>query len=53
MRWEGHRACMGKKRNVYRVLVRKSEGKRPLGRPRLRWEDNTNFGKRRRRHGLD
>jgi hypothetical protein len=31
---------MGEKRNVYRVLVRKPEGKRPLGRPRRRWVDN-------------
>jgi hypothetical protein len=33
------RARMGEERNVYRVLVRKPEGKRPLGRPRRRWED--------------
>jgi len=31
---------MGEKRGVYRVLVGKPEGKRPLGRPRRRWEDN-------------
>jgi hypothetical protein len=31
---------MGEKRNAYRVLVGKPEGKRPLGRPRHRWEDN-------------
>jgi hypothetical protein len=36
----GHVARMGEKRNAYRILVRKSEEKRPLGRPRLRWEDN-------------
>ena len=35
-----HVACMGKRRGVYRVLVGKLEGKRPLGRPRRRWEDN-------------
>jgi hypothetical protein len=40
MRWAGHVARMGEKRNVYRLLVRKSEGKRPLGRPRRRWMDN-------------
>jgi hypothetical protein len=40
MRWAGHVAHMGKRRGVYRVLVRKPERKRPLGRPRLRWEDN-------------
>jgi hypothetical protein len=39
LRWAGHVACMGEERNVYRVLVGKSEGKRPLGRPRHRWED--------------
>ena len=33
-------ALMGEGREVYRVLVRKPEGKRPLGRPRCRWEDN-------------
>jgi len=40
MRWAGHVARMGKGRGVYRVLVGKPEGKRPLGRPRRRWEDN-------------
>jgi hypothetical protein len=40
MRWAGHVARMGEKRNVYRLLVGKSEGKRPLGRPRHRWTDN-------------
>jgi hypothetical protein len=40
MRWAGHVARMGEKRNVYRLLVRKPEGKRPLGRPRRRWIDN-------------
>jgi hypothetical protein len=39
MRCVGHVACMGEGRNVYRVLVGKLEGKRPLGRPRHRWED--------------
>jgi hypothetical protein len=36
----GHVARMGEMRNVYRILVGKPEGKRPLGRPRRRWEDN-------------
>ena len=40
MRWAGHVAPMGEGRGVHRVLVRKPEGKRPLGRPRRRWEDN-------------
>jgi len=40
MKWAGHVARMGEGRGVYRVLVGKCEGKRPLGRPRLRWEDN-------------
>jgi hypothetical protein len=39
MRWAGLVAHMGEGRNVYRVLVRKPEGKRPLGRSRHRWED--------------
>ena len=40
MRWAGHVVCMGEGRGEYRVLVEKPEGKRPLGRPRHRWEDN-------------
>jgi len=40
MRWAGHVARIGKDRGVQRVLVGKPEGKRPLGRPRRRWEDN-------------
>jgi len=40
MKWAGHVACMEERRGVYRVLVGKPEGKRPLGRPRRRWEDN-------------
>jgi hypothetical protein len=39
MRWAGHVARMGEKRNAYRILVGKPEGKRPLGR-RCRWVDN-------------
>jgi hypothetical protein len=40
MRWADHVARMGEKRNAYRLLVGKPEGKRPLGRPRRRWVDN-------------
>jgi hypothetical protein len=40
MRWAGHVARMGEKRNAYRLLVGNPEGKRPLGRPRRRWVDN-------------
>jgi len=40
IRWAGHVARMGEERVVYRVLVGKPEGKRPLGRPRCRWVDN-------------
>jgi hypothetical protein len=40
MRWAGHVARRGAKRNAYRILVEKPEGKRPLGRPRRRWMDN-------------
>jgi hypothetical protein len=38
-RWAGHAARMGEERNVYRVLMGKPKGKRPLERPRRRWED--------------
>jgi hypothetical protein len=40
MRWAGHVARMGEKRNAYRLLVGMPEGKRPLGRPRCRYVDN-------------
>ena len=40
MRWAERVARMGERRDVYRVLVGKPEGRRPLGRPRRRWEDN-------------
>jgi hypothetical protein len=40
MKWAGHVAHMGKGRGVYRVLVGRPKGKRPLERPRHRWEDN-------------
>ena len=46
MRWVGHVVCLGERRGIYiyiyiyMILVGKPEGKRPLGRPRHRWEDN-------------
>jgi hypothetical protein len=40
MGWAGHAACMGEQSIAYKILVGKSVGKRPLGRPRCRWEDN-------------
>jgi hypothetical protein len=40
MRWAGHVASMGERRNAYMILVGKPEGRRPLGRPRRRWVDN-------------
>ena len=40
MAWSGHVARMGEKRGAYRVLMGKPEGRRPLGRPRCRWEVN-------------
>jgi hypothetical protein len=44
MRWAVHVARIGAKRNAYRLLVGKPEGKRPLGRPKRRWEDNSRMG---------
>jgi hypothetical protein len=46
MRWAGHVARMGEKRNAHRILVGKPEGKRPLGRPRCRWVDNVKMDRR-------
>jgi hypothetical protein len=46
MRWAGHVARMGEGRNVYRVLVGKPEGKRPLERPRRRWKEGTKMAVR-------
>jgi hypothetical protein len=46
MRWAGHVARMGEGRGVYRILVGRPEGKRPLERPRRRWEDNIKMGLR-------
>jgi hypothetical protein len=42
--WKGHVARMREKRNAFRLLVGKSEGKRPLGRPKRRWVDNIRDG---------
>ena len=44
MRWAGHVARMEEGRGVHKVLMGKPEGKRPLGRPRRRWEDNIKMG---------
>jgi hypothetical protein len=44
MRWVGHIARRGERRGVYRVWVGKAEGKRAIGRPRRRWEDNIKMG---------
>jgi hypothetical protein len=44
MRWTGQVACIGEKRNGYRNLVEKPHRKRPLGRPKSRWEDNNTMG---------
>jgi hypothetical protein len=41
LRWAGHVAHMGERRGAYRALMGKPEGRRPLGRPRCRWEDNS------------
>jgi hypothetical protein len=40
MRWAGHMACMGDRRDIYRVLVGRADGKRSLGVPGLRWKYN-------------
>jgi hypothetical protein len=45
MRWAGHVARLGERRGAYSVLVGKPEGRRPLGRPRRRWEDVCNVGR--------
>jgi hypothetical protein len=56
IRWAGHVARMGEKRNAYRILVVKPEEKRPTGKPRRRWVDNIKMGLTRDRigwYGLD
>jgi len=44
MVWAGHVAHIGERGSVYKVLLGKPKGKRPLGRPRHRWEDNVKVG---------
>jgi hypothetical protein len=51
MRWAGHVAHMGEKRNAYRILVGKPEGKRSLGKPRHRWVDDIKMDLRDRKWG--
>ena len=56
MRWAGHVAHMGERRGIYRGLAGKPEGKRLLGRPSHRWEDNTEMDLQELQcggHGLD
>jgi hypothetical protein len=56
LRWDGHVARMGESRGTYTVLVGKPEGRRSLGRPRRRWEDNIKMDLREvglGGHGLD
>jgi len=53
MRWAGHVARMGERRGAYRVFVGKPEGKRPLGRPRHRWEDNIKMDLQKWDAGMD
>jgi hypothetical protein len=55
LRGAGYVACMEKRSNAHRFLVRKPEGRIPLGRPRLRWEDNIKMDLREvgKGHGLD
>jgi hypothetical protein len=51
MRWAGHVARMGEKRNAYMILVGKTEGKRSLGRSRRRWVNNIKIDLKRNRMG--
>ena len=53
MKLVGHVARVGDRRGVYRPSVGKLEGRRPLGRPRRRWEDNIKMGVRTVRWGVD
>jgi hypothetical protein len=51
MRWAGHVAHTGEVRGAYNILVGRPEGRRPLGRPRRRWEDNINMDLREKGFG--
>jgi hypothetical protein len=53
MRWAGNVARMGEERKLYKVLVGKPEEKRPLGRPRRRWEDGIRMDLRETGLGVD
>jgi len=53
MRWVEHEPCMGDRRHAYMVLVGRTEGKRPLGRPRYRWENNSKMDQEVGWGGLD
>jgi hypothetical protein len=53
MRWAGYVARMGEKRGAYRILVGRPEGRRPLGRPRRRCEDNIKMDLQEMRWGMD
>jgi hypothetical protein len=44
MRWEEHVVHITKERKMYKVLVGKPDGKRPLGRPKCRWDQNGSYG---------
>ena len=46
LRWAGHVTRMGNERRAWKLLVGKPEGKRPVGRPRMRWENNINHNLR-------
>jgi hypothetical protein len=53
MRWAGHVACMGEGRLAYGILVGRPEGRRPLGRPSRRWEDNIKMNLHEMGWGMD
>jgi hypothetical protein len=53
MRWAGHVACKGEKRGACRILMWRPEGRRPLGRPRRKWEDNIKMDLQEMGWGMD